>query len=187
MMFGNRPVAILVAAVLLTLSVPGCSPQDLSAIRSSPSGLPQVENCGSHIRALAVSDAESGRPIWSIAVAEDARPAGTVEVGRLPTGWRQDAAFDPEPLPEVWRLDIETSAGRTVIEVADADLQSDAVVFEGGSTESFESFEESTCPPIPESTRIVLRNVMFGGIAVICLAGGISLLIARRRRVDSTP
>jgi hypothetical protein len=186
-MSGSRRAAIPLAAVVLTLSVSGCSPQDLSAIRSSPSGLPQVENCGGHIRTLDVSDAESGRPIWSIAAAENARPVGTVEVGLPPTGWRQDEPFDPEPLPEVWRLDLETAAGRTAIDVADADLQRDAVVFEDGSTESFESFKESTCPPIPESTRILLRNAMFGGIAVVCLAGGSSLLIARRRRIDAAP
>ena len=172
---------VRLAVAISALGLAACSPRDLSAVRSSPTGVPQVENCGGHIHALDVADADSGRRIWSVG-APAARGVGSLEVGRLPAGWRLEEALVLDPRPEVWRLDVDTSGGRSVIDVADADLQRESVLLEGGATETFESFKESTCPPIPESTRLLLRNVMLGGIAAAAVTGVLALALSRRRK-----
>ena len=81
-------VVVVLAVGTSALTVTACSPRDLTAIGLSPSGLPQVENCGLHIRALDAIDADTGRTVWIAESVGDDGAAGTVELGLLPTGWR---------------------------------------------------------------------------------------------------
>ena len=102
-------VALLASMVLLS----GCSPDNVTGVGLSMQRMPQLHNCGTWFRAVTVTDAETGREIWSAEKSSDANEYGVadVTVGVLPDAdWVEGTAISVDPRPAVWRFAIPAPA-----------------------------------------------------------------------------
>ncbi len=168
-----------------------CSPDDISGVSLSESGIPVLMNCGGYFKGIYVYDADTGRLVWSAAKPQGSSAHGVdhIEVGVLPAkDWVETSSFKSAPVPTEWRFVISTihDSEPVTFTVAQASLSADQVfIFKSGKSVPADGFVGKTCgydPPIPRAvTRAVF--VAVGAAAVLAsLAVGIRSTVARRRR-----
>jgi hypothetical protein len=180
----GRQIVVGALAVLISMVLTGCSPDNLTGIGLTPEGGPVLRNCGAFFRAVQVSDAQSSRMIWSAAKRDGASVygVGDVQVGLLPdTDWSEQAPFSLEPRPGVWRFTIHfRESGPQTIDVADRDLVGGRLFIPGRSgLVSENAFRDDVCgnAPLLSTTALVAS---LGVLLVVGLATA-RLVNARKR------
>jgi hypothetical protein len=172
----------VVALVGLSIGLTGCSPPDSPAVEVDGRGLPRVVNCGSSIGAVEVSDADTGRAVWSASVdtADDGSGSvGDVTLGELVPSWVEHSPLALDPRPSTWRFDV--SAGKdTTIVVPDDELRPGRVHRPGG-TESASRYDERTCTGYPLSVTGI-RVVFAVVVALSIVAALVARALVRRPR-----
>lgn len=182
----RRQIAGGALAVLMSMVLTGCSPDNVTGIGLTPQGAPVLRNCGAWFRAVHVSDGQSSRVIWSAAKRDGASVygVGDVQVGLLPDkDWLEQAPLSLEPRPGVWRFTIQfrESVPQT-IDVADPDLVGGRLFIPGRSgLVSEKSFRDDVCgdaPLLPTKALVISLGVL----AVVGLATA-RVVKARKRSV----
>jgi len=160
-------VAVIAACTILA----SCSPANRTGITVTEAGVPVLRNCGAFFRDVQVSDAETGRTVWSAG-----KPTGTnefgvseVELGVQPDkDWVERVPATIEPRPVMWRFAIQfRDWDPETILVADADLANGQIYRPGKSGHiSEKSFTHDVCG---YGTLLSWGFVWKGGLAVVLL------------------
>lgn len=167
--------------LLTALGVVGCTAANYTGVSLGTDGVPVVINCGTWIERVEVTDADTGRRVWSAQAVKS--PDGgipgraTVGLGSPPSQWTEDSPLALEPRPSMWRFTVE-ALDEVVIVVSDTDFQPDRVYRPGNESESASRFDRQTCSGIPVSPSVL--RVGFAGAAVV--GGAVVALSLRRRR-----
>jgi hypothetical protein len=176
-------VLSLVLACVLLLSA--CSPDDITGVTLSETGVPALTNCGAYFRGVMVSDAETSRLVWAAAKSPGSSEygVGDIVVGVLPeSDWTDVSALELDPVPSTWRFEIARLGYREplTLTVANSELSADQVVIpETGKAVPADKFIGKTCgydPPIP---RAMQRTV---GLALLVIAALVAAALIGRRR-----
>lgn len=177
------PTAVLMCVVVLVAS--GCLATDAAGLQVRPDGTLVAVNCGTWIREVTVTDADSGRKVWSAHATqtkedEGIDDVGTVVIGVLPSARWSGSEYQPNPRPQRWRVTATGLGETTVIEVPDAGLKPGRVYREGGKSMSEARFDQSVCSGMPISLRA--SRLLFLALVVAVALGIAGVRLRQRRR-----
>jgi hypothetical protein len=170
----------------MALLMTGCPAANHTGVGLGKEGLPVVVNCGTWIRRVDVTDADTGRRVWTAHAARTAEgmdDVGSVALGSLPgRTWVEDHPLALEPRPATWRFMVEALGDdAVVVVVSDGEFEPGRVHRPGNRTLSARQFREETCSGIPISVRTL--RLMLAAAAVIGVGTTLVLRSRRRRRV----
>lgn len=190
------------AAALLALLLSGCTEMDANAL-TRVAGRPAVVNCGSWIRSVSVSDADSHRLVWSAQVTSSRSTVttsvavgttsasglserftvGQVELGTIPSrNWEERGRPELDPPPTRWQFVIN---GSVTMVANDSDLQEDRY-FARGHNMSFDDFRDEVCNDNPAGIRTLASYVGWTLLVILAVTPMILIPFAiRRNRRDA--
>lgn len=183
-----RWIGSLVLSFALVLVASGCSPRDAAGLEVRFDGTLVAVNCGTWIRGVRVTDADSGRAVWTSQATQTKNETGIDDVGEvvvgvLPSARWSASTYEPNPRPERWRFVITSFGEPTVVEVADADLKPGMVYRADGTSLPASQFNRRVCNPPPISPKAALLVALAGLVALaLGIAGGLQ---RRGRRVSA--
>jgi hypothetical protein len=183
---GLGVICVLFCAVALS----GCSPSRAHGVRMGDDGIPRVVSCGAWITSVDVSDARSGRSLWSArATSSDGYGESSVDVGSLPNfDWVATGPPEPARHPKTWRFVIGLGDHKDVIVVTDSQFAVGRVFVPGrNQSVSAGHFDNETCNGFPISAsalRVLALVALLGGFALFGVI--VSAVKRERRRVPPT-
>jgi hypothetical protein len=169
--------------LLACVSLSGCPAKDRTAVGANSDGVPVIDNCGTWIGAVKVTDADTGRVIWSAHATkgndDGVATRGEVTVGQLPTKtWVEDSGLAMEPRPRSWRFDVDATTDAKIV-VPDAGLNPTQVWRQGGKSQSIGNWNDTKCSSLPIS--LTASRIILLGMFVVAGGAAAAIVIKRRR------
>lgn len=184
---GPRSVGLALLVLFLSLAATACSPPDEAGVEVAPDGSLVARNCGTSIHRIDVTDAQSGREIWSAHATEsDSEPGlqtrGRIKFGTLPGSRWVGSEYRPTPEPEVWRVELSTFGPPTVIDLTAEKLEPGRVYRPDGTSVAESRFYESVCNSVPlVPLPGALGTAAIGGVLLLGAAAFGWLILGRGR------
>jgi hypothetical protein len=164
--------------VLMAALMTGCPARDDTGVGLGKQGLPVVVNCVAWISRVDVTDADTGRRVWTAHAARTGDGVRSVVLGSVPDRtWVEDHPLALDPRPATWRFVVE-AIDDVVVVVSDAEFDPGRVHRPGNKTLSARKFRQETCSGIPISDRLF----RFTAAGAAALGVGTTLFLRHRRR-----
>lgn len=166
----------------------GCAAPDEIGLTADEAGRVSVQNCGTWITAVRVTDAGSGAPIWSAEDSSDADGAfehsvGEVVLGQAPAGWRA-TGFAPSPGDSL-RIVVESSVSDPRVLTASPPVLAPGAVYYDGQFRSgpFSDY----CAPFYPYQRWVFPVVGLVAFVLLATVAIVVLVAVRHGRTRLVP